>query len=187
MYDDVHAVKDVNLEIRDKEFVVLVGPSGCGKTTTLRMVAGLESITSGQVADRRHGGERSAADGPRHRHGVPELRALSAHERVRQHGLRPEDAADRPRGDRQARAGGGRASSASRICSSASRASSPAASASASRSAAPSCATRRSSCSTSRSRISTPSCACRCASSSRSCTTGSAPRRSTSPTTRSRR
>jgi len=46
---DVHAVKDVNLEIRDKEFVVLVGPSGCGKTTTLRMVAGLESITSGEV------------------------------------------------------------------------------------------------------------------------------------------
>jgi len=49
MYDEVHAVKDVNLEIRDKEFLVLVGPSGCGKTTTLRMVAGLESITSGQV------------------------------------------------------------------------------------------------------------------------------------------
>src|SRR5881409_1228596 len=48
-YDEVHAVKDVNLEIRDKEFVVLVGPSGCGKTTTLRMVAGLESITSGNV------------------------------------------------------------------------------------------------------------------------------------------
>src|SRR5438067_8015301 len=48
-YDDFHAVKDVNLEIRDKEFVVLVGPSGCGKTTTLRMVAGLESITEGQI------------------------------------------------------------------------------------------------------------------------------------------
>jgi multiple sugar transport system ATP-binding protein len=48
-YDEVHAVKDVNLEIRDKEFVVLVGPSGCGKTTTLRMVAGLETITSGQI------------------------------------------------------------------------------------------------------------------------------------------
>ena len=44
-----HAVKDVNLEIRDKEFVVLVGPSGCGKTTTLRMVAGLEEITSGEI------------------------------------------------------------------------------------------------------------------------------------------
>ncbi|MFH0299187.1 sn-glycerol-3-phosphate ABC transporter ATP-binding protein UgpC [Bradyrhizobium sp. 31Argb] len=48
-FDGVHAVKDVNLEIHDKEFVVLVGPSGCGKTTTLRMVAGLESITSGEI------------------------------------------------------------------------------------------------------------------------------------------
>src|SRR5215468_4663212 len=48
-YDEVHAVKDVNLDIQDKEFVVLVGPSGCGKTTTLRMVAGLETITSGRV------------------------------------------------------------------------------------------------------------------------------------------
>jgi multiple sugar transport system ATP-binding protein len=48
-FDEVHVVKNVNLEIRDKEFMVLVGPSGCGKTTTLRMVAGLESITSGQV------------------------------------------------------------------------------------------------------------------------------------------
>ncbi|HEX5611638.1 MAG TPA: sn-glycerol-3-phosphate ABC transporter ATP-binding protein UgpC [Burkholderiales bacterium] len=44
-----HAVKDVNLEIRDKEFLVLVGPSGCGKTTTLRMIAGLEEITSGEI------------------------------------------------------------------------------------------------------------------------------------------
>lgn len=48
-FDEVHVVKDVNLDIRDKEFVVIVGPSGCGKTTTLRMVAGLESITSGQI------------------------------------------------------------------------------------------------------------------------------------------
>src|SRR5215472_14507040 len=48
-FDEVYAVKDVNLSIRDKEFVVLVGPSGCGKTTTLRMVAGLESITSGRI------------------------------------------------------------------------------------------------------------------------------------------
>jgi multiple sugar transport system ATP-binding protein len=48
-FDEVHVVKDVNIDIRDKEFVVLVGPSGCGKTTTLRMVAGLESITSGSV------------------------------------------------------------------------------------------------------------------------------------------
>src|ERR1700752_3814921 len=48
-FDEVHAVKDVNLDIEDKEFVVLVGPSGCGKTTTLRMVAGLETITSGRI------------------------------------------------------------------------------------------------------------------------------------------
>jgi ABC-type sugar transport system ATPase subunit len=48
-YDDVKAVKDVNLHIRDKEFMVLVGPSGCGKSTTLRMVAGLEEISAGQI------------------------------------------------------------------------------------------------------------------------------------------
>ncbi len=48
-YADFHAVKGVSLEIKDKEFVVLVGPSGCGKTTTLRMVAGLESITEGDI------------------------------------------------------------------------------------------------------------------------------------------
>ena len=46
----VMAVKDLNLEIRDQEFVVLVGPSGCGKSTTLRMIAGLEDITSGTIA-----------------------------------------------------------------------------------------------------------------------------------------
>ncbi|MBX5435939.1 MAG: sn-glycerol-3-phosphate ABC transporter ATP-binding protein UgpC [Alicyclobacillaceae bacterium] len=46
---DVVAVKDFNLDIQDKEFVVFVGPSGCGKTTTLRMVAGLEDITSGEL------------------------------------------------------------------------------------------------------------------------------------------
>src|SRR5438105_1007400 len=48
-FDEVHVVKDVNLDIRDTEFLGLVGPSGCGKTTTLRMVAGLESITSGSI------------------------------------------------------------------------------------------------------------------------------------------
>jgi len=49
-YDTVHAVKDVNLQIRDKEFVVFVGPSGCGKTTTMRMIAGLEAISSGDIS-----------------------------------------------------------------------------------------------------------------------------------------
>lgn len=46
---DNHVVFDFNLEIHDKEFIVLVGPSGCGKSTTLRMVAGLEDITSGEL------------------------------------------------------------------------------------------------------------------------------------------
>ncbi len=46
---DVTAVDRIDLEIRDHEFVVLVGPSGCGKTTTLRMIAGLEDVTSGTI------------------------------------------------------------------------------------------------------------------------------------------
>lgn len=45
----VTAVEDCNVVIEDKEFVVLVGPSGCGKSTTLRMVAGLEDITEGEL------------------------------------------------------------------------------------------------------------------------------------------
>ncbi|HHW15219.1 MAG TPA: sn-glycerol-3-phosphate ABC transporter ATP-binding protein UgpC, partial [Firmicutes bacterium] len=48
-FGNVTAVDNVNLEIADREFVVLVGPSGCGKTTTLRMVAGLEEITEGEI------------------------------------------------------------------------------------------------------------------------------------------
>ncbi|MBT7860518.1 MAG: ATP-binding cassette domain-containing protein, partial [Gemmatimonadetes bacterium] len=46
---DVVAVDDANIDIKDQEFVVLVGPSGCGKSTTLRMVAGLEEMTSGEI------------------------------------------------------------------------------------------------------------------------------------------
>jgi multiple sugar transport system ATP-binding protein len=48
-FDTTHVVKDVDLQIRDKEFMVFVGPSGCGKTTTLRMIAGLEAITDGEI------------------------------------------------------------------------------------------------------------------------------------------
>ena len=48
-YDDVEAVKGIDLDIADHEFVVLVGPSGCGKSTTLRMIAGLEDITDGDI------------------------------------------------------------------------------------------------------------------------------------------
>lgn len=48
-HGDVHAVKDFNLEVADGEFVALLGPSGCGKTSTLRMIVGLETITSGDI------------------------------------------------------------------------------------------------------------------------------------------
>jgi ATPase subunit of ABC transporter with duplicated ATPase domains len=86
-YADFHAVKGVSLEIKDKEFVVLVGPSGCGKTTTLRMVAGLEAITEGQILI-----------GPQVVNELPPMDrdiamvfqnyALYPHMSVRQHGLR---------------------------------------------------------------------------------------------------
>jgi multiple sugar transport system ATP-binding protein len=49
-YDDVTAVASINLDIPNHEFVVLVGPSGCGKSTTLRMIAGLEEITDGEIS-----------------------------------------------------------------------------------------------------------------------------------------
>ena len=58
--EEVIAVNSVNLDIEDKEFIVLVGPSGCGKTTTLRMVAGLEDISSGEIRI----GERLVNDVP---------------------------------------------------------------------------------------------------------------------------
>src|SRR6187399_3386903 len=48
-YGAVTAVHDITLEIKDREFVVLVGPSGCGKSTTLRMIAGLEDISGGKI------------------------------------------------------------------------------------------------------------------------------------------
>ncbi len=50
VYDgNVVAVSDFNLEIEDKEFIIFVGPSGCGKSTTLRMIAGLEEISKGEL------------------------------------------------------------------------------------------------------------------------------------------
>ena len=63
------AVKDFNLDIRDREFIIFVGPSGCGKSTTLRMIAGLEDISDG------------------HRHGIPELRIISEHDSIREPGV----------------------------------------------------------------------------------------------------
>ena len=48
-YGAFHAVKGIDLDVSDGEFVALVGPSGCGKSTTLRMIAGLEDITGGDI------------------------------------------------------------------------------------------------------------------------------------------
>jgi len=48
-YGPYKIIEGLNLSVADEEFVVLVGPSGCGKTTTLRMIAGLETVTSGTI------------------------------------------------------------------------------------------------------------------------------------------
>jgi multiple sugar transport system ATP-binding protein len=48
-FGDLEVVHSINLEIRDSEFIVLVGPSGCGKSTTLRMIAGLEEVSAGEI------------------------------------------------------------------------------------------------------------------------------------------
>ena len=48
-YGDTQVLKNINLEITEGEFLVLVGPSGCGKSTSLRMIAGLESVTYGEI------------------------------------------------------------------------------------------------------------------------------------------
>jgi multiple sugar transport system ATP-binding protein len=176
-FDGLHVVKDVNVEIHDEEFVVLVGPSGCGKTTTLRMVAGLESITSGEILI---GGKVVNELPPMDRDiaMVFQNYALYPHMSVYDNmafglkmrkfdrteiGQRVLAAAEilgiqdyLERKPRQLSGGG-----------------------SASPWAAPSCGIRRYSCSTNRCRTWTPSCVSRCASSSRRSTSGSAPRPST--------
>ena len=77
--DGTQAVTELDLDIQDGEFLVLVGPSGCGKTTALRMAAGLEEISDGRLLI----GDRVVNDvhpvAARHRDGLPELRPLPAH------------------------------------------------------------------------------------------------------------
>ena len=87
----VSVINGVNLDIEDGEFAVFVGPSGCGKSTLLRLIAGLEDVTVRTGADRREGHDQRRAVEARPRHGVPVLRALSAHERAQQHRLRAQD------------------------------------------------------------------------------------------------
>ena len=72
----VVAVSDFTMNIKDKEFIILVGPSGCGKSTTLRMIAGLEEISEGELFI----GDRLV--------GFPELRSVSSYDCFREHGIR---------------------------------------------------------------------------------------------------
>ena len=141
--DGTRAVNDLNLEIDDGEFMVLVGPSGCGKTTALRMVAGLEDISEGQL---RIGDRVVNHVPPRDRDiaMVFQSYALYPHLTVYDNiafGLKlkkmPKDEIDRRVQDAAQRARPRAASSTG------SRARSPADSASASRWAARSCASRR--------------------------------------------
>jgi multiple sugar transport system ATP-binding protein len=82
-FGDAHAVKPLDLTVRDGEFVVLLGPSGCGKTTTLRMISGLEAVTAGHIlldgkeVTWRHPSERDMAF-------VFQFYALYSHLSVRQ-------------------------------------------------------------------------------------------------------
>ncbi len=85
-------VDKFDLTIADREFLVLLGPSGCGKTTTMRMIAGLEEASEGEIVIGGKRGQRPRPQGPRRRDGVPELCALSEHERLREHPLSAEGA-----------------------------------------------------------------------------------------------
>ena len=73
---------------------MLLGPSGCGKSTLLNAIAGLLDVADRADLDRRQERHLGGAEGPRHRHGVPVLRALPAHDRAREHVVRPEDGED---------------------------------------------------------------------------------------------
>ena len=142
-FDETTAVDDLSIDVADGEFLVLVGPSGCGKTTALRMLAGLEEITSGRILI----GDRvvnNVAPGARDVAMVFQSYALYPHLTVydnlafslRNHGVHKAEI------DRRVQARPPTCSS-SATSSSASRSSSPAASASASRSGGRSSASRR--------------------------------------------
>ena len=173
-------------EVMEGEFFSLLGPSGCGKTTTLRCIGGFETPVRRLDRAGRPAARRQAPAPPRRRARVPELRAVSPPDRVRQHRVRPAPAQGRQGGDRRAGSARCWSSSICRTWRPATRPSSRAGSSSASRSPARWCWSRACSCSTSRCPISTSSCASRCATSCEIYRGGSARRRSTSPTTRPR-
>ena len=80
----VTAVDARDLNVADGELFTLLGPSGCGKTTLLRLLAGFYQPDAGEIWFGERRGRRAAALRAQHRHGVPELRALAAHDGGRQ-------------------------------------------------------------------------------------------------------
>ena len=175
----VEILKGIDITLEKGGFLVLVGPSGCGKSTLLNTIAGLESISAGEIRIGGKRGQRPASLEARHRHGVPVLRALSQHVGRREHRLR--------HGDARRAEGGARRRRSPRVAktlqiehlldrrpSQLIRRPAPA------RRDGPGAGAQalRSSCSTSRSPISTPSCASTCASRSSACIRPPAPRSS---------
>ena len=140
--DGFEAVKHLNLDVPDGELMILVGPSGCGKSTALRMVAGLEDISDGEL---KIGGQVVNEKAPKDRDIAMVFQNYAlypAHDRAREHGVRAEARQDAAKRDRPARSTRPRRSSTSSSTSTASRRTCPAASASASRWDARSSATR---------------------------------------------
>ena len=149
-FGSVNIFENLSMDIAKGEFIVLLGPSGCGKSTLLNAIAGSPGHQGRADLDRRPQRHLGRAQGPRHRHGVPVLLALPAHERRDEHVLRAPDR-EGPQGRDQSAASPRPRSSCNSIrCCRASPPNSPAASASASPSAARWCATSTCSCSTSR-------------------------------------
>ena len=84
----VTALNELSLAIRDNEFFTLLGPSGCGKTTLLRAIAGFEELSAGEIYLLRPGDRPPAAEPAPGQHGLPALRAVSAHDGGAEHRLR---------------------------------------------------------------------------------------------------
>ena len=88
-FGDFVALDDVSIDVPDGGLTALLGPSGSGKSTLLRVIAGLEQPDTGPGADLGRGQHGDPGAGPKRRLRLPALRRLQAHDRVRQHRLRP--------------------------------------------------------------------------------------------------